>query len=179
MPTSKKRNAVVKWSGNNMQYQEVKDTGAPLDVADTWHVLGYIGEAEFADVTSIEKVTNETGKLTRILENDRDVSVKGNLQQSDKDTIDFLTNGCRGKFFRVYRDEGIVDGKHQEYFLGICQFTPQATIKSGTKRPPFEITVIENEAAITIAADKLPTGAHCSAEVTIAAGAYYYISEVA
>lgn len=177
MSTSKKRNAVVKWSGNNIQYQQVNEDGSPLQVADTWHSLGHISDAEFMDETEQEKIQNESGGVTRVIENARNVTVKGTLQQSDKDTLDFLGNTCRDKFYRVYRDEGVVDGKQQEFFLGICQFKPSISLKSGTKRPPFEITVLQNDSAITIAAVALPADAHVDTEIVIPAGGYYFISE--
>lgn len=178
MATGKKAGAIVSQSGGLILYKEVNSDGSDLATPDTWHPLGYIDDGTGpTDKTPIEKHTDETGGVVKRSLGDREVMLEGTLMQSDKDLIDFLTDTARDKYYALYRYEGKVDGKEQEFFFGICQFTPQMELKSGAKRIPFEATVLKNENAITILALNLPSEAKTSSDVTIPAGKFYVIVE--
>ncbi|OQA46038.1 MAG: hypothetical protein BWY46_02046 [Firmicutes bacterium ADurb.Bin300] len=93
--------------------------------------------------------------------------------QSDADLLEFLKEGCRDKYFAVYRHLGKSDGSYIEAFFGICKFKPQLNLRAGAKNPPYEIIVMNNEEEITIT--DLPEEVRASAPVVIPAGKKYVI----
>jgi len=146
MPT-KDVGTVKKFSGGVMLVKEVKDNGGAV-AADAWVNLGYIQESNTQDNTDMEEYQDETGNTVASEPTIRLVKVTGLLMQSDKATLDFLKDTVRDKFYALYKYEGITNGKYQEIFYGICKFKPQIDLAAGVKRPPFEITVLENDLAI-------------------------------
>jgi hypothetical protein len=65
----------------------------------------------------------------------------------------------------------------QEFFVGIALFTPKFELASGTRRPPFEITFLKNDAAITIGEPDVIFGSIATADIVIALGKYYEFVE--
>lgn len=142
---AKDKGAIVKWSGGRMYYYEVEDHGGGVS-SGSWVELGYIQESNLQDNTEQEDYQDETGDTVKTEDTVRVVKVNGLLMMSDKATMDFMKETVRGeKYYMVYKYEGEVNQKHQEIFFGICKFKPQVDLASGTKRPPFEITVLKNE----------------------------------
>jgi hypothetical protein len=180
MAIGKKKGGIVKWAGGLMMIKEVQSTGADLlGTADTFKSLSYIKTAKIAYAVDSEELTDETGKFVKLLENTESCKVTGNFLQSDGDLITFMTSGCRGKYYALYRYEGVVDGKHQEFFFPLVQFKPSLELESGTKQPAFEIMCLVADAEITIDTLVLPTGAKTTADVVIPAGTYFKIVETA
>lgn len=182
MAVSKNRSAIKKFSGGTWMVLPIADEVAGPASTDTgWLTLGYVQESTLSDSTETEDIKDETGGVVNTDEVERTVKINGLLMQSDKDTIDFLKETVRGKYYMVYHYDGINDGSWQEYWFGICQIKPMVEIASGTKRIPFEISVLKNDSAIafgdtsevdvpSVAKDATITG-------DIAAGTYYTITE--
>lgn len=177
MALSKKAQAIEKWSGGILMIKEVNPDGSDLDSPPDWQELSFIMEAELKDETAIENVKDETGQSVRKISGARDVTISGLFMQSDADLLNFLKETCRDRYYRIYRYEGKVGTRHQEVFFGICEFTPKIELKSGTKRPPFEISVLKNEKQVTIPANNLPGSAKTPDAVIINAGEMYKFIE--
>lgn len=179
MSLALKADAIKKWFGGTLMVKEIDPDGTDLTSPDTFKSLSYIEEGEVVDETAVEAYRDETGEIVSLQEDNRDITLKGNFAQSDYDLLDFLVNTCRNKYYAVYRYLGVANGEHIEMFFGICKFKPQLNLKAGTKKPPFEIYVLNNPSAITIAAPGLPNLAKTTAEVVIAANAKYKIVKTA
>lgn len=179
MALGKKRDAIKKWSGGEIQVKEVNSDGTDLETAAAWQTLGFIDQGKLTDTTEEEDIPDETGDTVITIENTRTVKIEALLMQSDKDTLDFISEGCRNKYFALYRKEGTVDKKYQEFFFPIVKIKPSVELAAGTKRPPFTATAYKSTADVTIAIEKLPVGAHTASAVTIAKGKYYSIIETA
>jgi len=175
---AKNKDEIVKKGGNELWYKEVNEDGSNLSPTPaTWATLGHIQESEFNDETEFEKTYNEAGELVGIDEGNREPQIKGLLMQSSKTILDFLGKGCRDKYFAIYKYEGIVNKKHQELWIAVAQIRPLIQLKSGTKRPPIEITAMKVDSAVTITTT-LPSVAKAST-ATIPANDYWVITETA
>lgn len=172
----KKKNAVTKLGGGDIQVYEVDQDGSPVDGA-AWKPLGYIETSSIKDETTQTDYPDETGNVVTVDDEVRTVSLTGNLMQTDKDLLDFLKEGCRNKYFAVYQNAGMNEGKVQEVFYGICKIRPLIDVTSGTKRPPFEIKALKNETALVFGDGGIEVPAESEAvAATIPAGEYYYIA---
>lgn len=169
----KNASAISKYFGSHVYYQEVDDTGSGTD---TWHDIGYIQEMKITDDTPSTEALDMSGKVVTQEEGERKVKFTGLFMQSDKSTVDFVKETCRGKYYRLYINLGVVDGKTQELLAGICEFKPQVELASGVRRIPFEITVLNNESAISSVSTSGISGAAAST-LSISAGQYYSITE--
>jgi hypothetical protein len=168
---------VVKHGGGVLRVIECNDSGT-LTGSD-YTDLGYIEVTEVYDTTDEEKVFDETGKIIRRNEGNRDVGINVTLMQTNKEVIDFI-KGARNKFYTLYykmSKTGDVNTKTQELFAGICTINPSFKISSGQKKIPVTIQFLPNETAITITAPNTLFGAVATANVSIPANAYYSIVE--
>lgn len=179
MATSKKRAAIKPFFGGTLLLYEVANP--ELIVIDTqadWFELSHLEKA--APVLDIPMNAEYLdGKKFDALEGEENMYIDGIFKQRDKDLLDFLGETCRDKFYAIYRDLGIVDGKHQELFIPLAQFKPGFDLGPNPPKPPFRIEVIEAGADVTIDALALPEGAHTEADVEIEAGRLYAIVETA
>ena len=175
MAIGKDKGAIKKYSGGSIWYMECTDAGAALGAPDTWHSFGYVGESKLSDVTDEEGINDETGNQVTSLEGNRVVKFSGLFMQTDKDHIDFLKETVRGKFYHIYHTQGLVNGTAQEMMYGICKIKPRVEIASGTKRIPFEFTVLVNEVELTSIATTGITGV-TAATVTVPLGQYYAVA---
>lgn len=195
MAIAKDKGAIRKFGGGILKVLPVTDAGpAGTEVYTAWLEMGYVQESKISDVTENESITDETGNQVASVEANRTVKFTGLLMQTDKETIDFLKTTVRGLFYSVYHYDGVNNGNHQEYLFGICTIKPLVEVATGTKRIPFEFTVLKNEAAIAYS-DKdgsnttqaeLPTGNYAQGTavtgadaVGIPAGYYYTVQETA
>lgn len=184
---TKNRSSIKKFSGGYWLALPLANEVTGAVVGDTgWLEMGYVQEATLNDSTEQEDVIDETGAVINVDDVTRTVKINGLLMQTDADTIKFYKETVRGKYYMIYHYDGVNDSKHQEYFFGICQIKPMVEIASGTKRIPFEITVLKNETAIPLGDTgevALPTtgeGYDCHlATGDIAANIYYDIFETA
>lgn len=179
MAIGKKRDAVKKLSGGILKVLEVTPTG-PIgtETASQWLDLGYVAETTLRDETEIIEDFDESGNKFVSEEGNRTVRLEGQLMQSDAELIEFLTDTIRGKFYSVYHYDGITDGNHQEYIFPICKIRPLTEVRSGTKRPPFEISVLKNESDINFGGTSqaaLPSEAKATT-VVITKDKYYKIA---
>ena len=186
----KDKGGVSKFGGGVIRIREVSDDGQTISATDTvYHDIGYIQNHDFADDTPFESVYDETGAEVATDEGNRTVKLSGVLMQSDKEQLD-IAKDTRGLFYRAYVYNGIINGKYQEVFLGICRVKPMFNLSSPGKRTPFEVTCLKNDAQITISnvelntipigSDAYPKTPHSVAEtVVIPASEYYLVVETA
>jgi len=175
-----KEDAIAQHGGENgIEVKNVNADGSDLGSPDSFTPLGYLEDATPKDDTPKTKKSDETGSIVKVLEGIREVGLDAILMQSGADEMNFLVKDSRGKFYAVYRDNGIVDNKHQEIFYAICMIANKYDVKSTDKVIPITVDVLKNKSAITITAANLPTSAHTSSDVTIPAGEYYKIVETA
>lgn len=178
----KDKGAIKKFGGGVIRIREVSDDGVTISAVDTaYHDLGHIISHKFQDITPLEDIFDEAGNQVASDEGNRVVKITGILMQTDKETFD-IAKDTRGNFYRVYVYNGIVNGKYQEDFCGICKITPMVDVDYPGARPTFEISVLKNDAALTIGTTELGTIAistdgypKCSTTVTqiIAAADFY------
>lgn len=145
----KNKGSIVKFNGGNLYYKQVNMYGGQS--SDTWTNLGYIQSAAIKDITDQEDQADMTGNTVRSLPVKRSVKIELVLMQSDKDTLDFIKEGCRGNYYAIMLDGGVVDGKHQEYYFPLCVIRPQVELASGVRRPPLEINVLSNPEEVRFA----------------------------
>ncbi len=141
--------------------------------------LGYIAETTFNYDKPMEDVVDETGNLVASLPGMANVKFSGLLLQSGVLLLDFLRDNSEDKFYQMYYKmtptDGM-DGKTQELFAGIVKVKPLIEVKSGTRRPPFEFTFLENDSAITVLNPDQVYGSDATSAV-IAASKFYKITE--
>ena len=179
MPT-KDKGTIKKLSGGIWSAIEVTDAGA-IKTGQTQNDFGYVQSSTLTDTTEILEDFDESGALVVSEEGNRTVKITGLLMQSDKSTIDFFNDTVRGKYYMVYHYDGVNNGNHQEYVFGICRINPKIELASGTKRIPFEITVMKNDAALGMGGTGEPAIPSGTKALTfdIPAGKYYSITETA
>ena len=195
MTIAKDKGAIRKFGGGVLKILVATYSGpATNKVYSDWLDVGYVQESKLSDVTADEPVNDETGGQVASLEGNRVIKFTGLLMQTDKDLIDYLKDTVRGAYYSVYHYDGINNGKYQEYVFPICTIKPMVEIASGTKRIPFEITVLKNESAIPFS-DKdgsdttqaeLPAGNYAQGTaitgvdaIIVAASEYYHLQETA
>jgi len=174
--STKDKGAVVKKGGGVLRVVPVNDNGGIADPESvTWVDLGYIAESNLQDETTTEDYHDERGHNINNEETVRTPKLTGLLMQSDKSTLDFLKETVRGNYYFVYQYQGIVNGKYQEVFYGICKIKPVVGLASGTKRPPFEITPLNNEYPVVSLAES-----ECQkwvSEDSISSSTYMYVTD--
>ncbi|MBE2228254.1 MAG: hypothetical protein IAE93_12950 [Ignavibacteria bacterium] len=171
------KGAIHSHGGGIIKVKQVQEDGTDLSPAASVVDIGYIQDSEFNDQTPLTDVKDETGATVTQEEGDREISVKATLMQSDSEVI-ALAKEVRGKFYALYKYNGIVDGKHQEIFFGVGKITPQINLKFSGGRIPFEYKSSKLASAVTIdTTDLTAWGAYATAEVTIAANDFYQIVE--
>lgn len=188
LTTTRDKGAIVQGGGGIIKISEVDDSGVEINLApDYVFDLGYIQETTFSDTVDEEPQVDETRNTIQILLNNRKVVLSGVLMQSDKATLD-IAKECRGKYYQVYYYGGIVNGKYQEFFFGICRIKPAVELNSLTRRVPLEITCLKNEGDINFVLIDNILGNRYNAKypgvlvnndyvVQIPAGEYYSIVE--
>ena len=154
MAQAKDKGSIVLRGGGILKVKKVNDDGSELSpTPDTATDLGYVEAVGSVIATSNDNdVMDETGVV--VAHNDGDTSFKltGTFLQTNKDLFDFI-RGTKGNFYQVYykmTPTGKMNGETQELFGGIGRFKQQFEIKSGTKKAPFEITFLNNDADITV-----------------------------
>jgi hypothetical protein len=142
--------------------------------------FGYIQETNVMYKKSKEELKDETGATVSTESGDVEAGIGGVLMQSNVTLLDFLRDSVENKYYLVYykmTPTGDLNGLTQELFAGICIFTPGFELVSGTRRPPFEITFLKNNSAITVPEPDVVFGSVATADITIAAEKYYEIVE--
>lgn len=175
MAITKNKGAIVQRGGGTMYYKQVNDDGTDLTIPDTWHILPYIQSSNITITSDTNEIKDETGDIIASEDVNYSVKLSGIFMQVDKDTLDFLGKTCRGKYYRIYINRGIVDGKTQEVMFGIGRFKAGFVDETGTRKPPFEVSFLKNDNIITESLN-LPSGA-VATSFSIPAGEYYVISE--
>jgi len=171
--------------GAIIRIKEVNDDGTDFTTASSVYDIGYLQETTILDNTPTTEFKDEAGDTVQTIEGDRSVTVQGVLMQRDKATLD-IAKECRGKFYFLYKYNGIVNGKHQEMFYGCGKIYPSFEVKLQGGTTPFKFTATKLNSAISIAATiataVITAGAGAletrqTATITIAAGDYYTIVE--
>jgi len=142
--------------------------------------FGYIQETSFKYEKPKEDIVDETGNIVSSEFGNVSVILTGILMQSNKTLLDFLRDSTENKYYNVYYKmvpTGDLNGLTQELFAGIAVVKPLFELVSGTRRPPFEITFLSNDSAITIGEPDVIFGSVATADITIGAGKYYDIVE--
>jgi hypothetical protein len=169
---------VTKYGGGILKVREVSDAGVYTS-GDTY-VLGYLETTTIKYEKPKEDINDETGNTVKTLFGNAMVGLTGVLMQSGANLLDFLRDLTEAKFYQLYykmTPTGDLNGITQELFAGIAVITPKFELVSGTRRPPFEITFLKNDSAITITTPDSVYGCVETDTVTIAAGKYYEIVE--
>lgn len=165
--------------GGIIRIKEVNDDGSDLTTPGTIYDLGYLQETTFRDMTPTTEFKDEAGDTVQTIEGDRSVQVEGTLMQRDKLTLD-IAKECRGKFYALLKDNGVVNGKYQEIFYAVGKIDPAFEVKLQGGTTPFKFTATKIASAVTIASASLAASfwnARTSATVTIPANDYYLIIE--
>lgn len=152
---AKDKGAIKKFGGGVIRIREVSDDGATISTTDTaYHDIGYLQSHKFQDDTPFEDIYDETGGQVASDEGNRVVKITGTLMQTDKEALD-VAKDTRGNFYRAYIYNGVVNGKYQEVLCGICRIAPMVNVDYPGARPTFEISVLKNDAALTIGTAEL------------------------
>ncbi len=117
--------------------------------------LGQIADSSVDQTTSKTEIKNEAG-VGVYTDFDYSLTTTATLMERDKIKIDFLSHGCKGKYYLEYKYLGQVDGKNQEMFK-IVQITPQHSIKlpGGATSMKYESTGIYPDTTVTITGTNL------------------------
>lgn len=142
--------------------------------------LGYIQETRSHYEKPKEDIPDETGSVVKTLFGNATTGISGVLMESSTLLLDFLRDSTEGKYYHLYykmTPTGDLNAKTQELFACLAMITPKFELTSGTKRPPFEITFLKNDAAVTIGEPDVIFGSIATADIVIALGKYYEIVE--
>ena len=173
------KGAIHSHGGGIIKVKQVLEDGSDLATPGPVIDLGYIQDSEFNDATPLTDVKDETGSTVTQEEGDREVSVKGTLMQSDASVI-AIAKEVRGKFYLLYKYNGIVDGMHQEIFFAVGKITPQVNLKFSGGRVPFEYKSSKVATTVVIDTDALEDiGAFATSSVSILADDFYTVVETA
>ena len=179
MALGKKRGAIAPFFGGSLFiYPITNPDSISITTAATWATLSHLEKAAPVSDIPFNPEYSEQGKKIIALEGEENMYIDGIFKQRDKDLLDFLGETCRNKYYAVYRDLGIVDGKHQELFMPLCKFKPGFDLGSKPPKPPFRIEVLNAGVAVSIIQAGMPVGAHATA-VTIPINQLYKIEETA
>ncbi len=182
MALGNKTNAISKFGGSWIFFREVDpDTGLDLATPATDFEIGHCGDFELDQNVDVEEVYERNGRLVTIIEGQELIKYVGNALQSDKELLDFLSQGCRGKVYRIIADNGINIGNYQELVIGKAIIKPGMKLKDGDKKPPIEIYLLNNSADLVIASANLPVTKmqNTGADITITAHSQFAILEKA
>lgn len=142
--------------------------------------LGYLQETRSHYEKTAENINDETGDLVKALMGNATSGISGVLMESSTVLLDFLRDSTEAKYYYVYykmTKTNDLNAKTQELFSALAVITPKWELQSGTRRPPFEITFLKNDAEITITDPDVIFGSIATADIVIAAGKYYEIVE--
>jgi len=153
----------------------------PVTFAQTtpWVDIGTIQTFDHKDDTTVKKEPDETGNTAAMNLDVREVIISGLVMESNDAVINFFLNTV-GKFYQVYKYNGIVNSLHQEIWYGIGVIIPKIDLTSGVKRIPFEIHLLNNTSAIVINhTTGLPQNCFYTTltDITIPANGIYTITE--
>jgi len=166
--------------GGNIAYlREVLSTGVDLGTPDTNHSIGELESTDITDNTDSVENYNEAGGRNAILDDKRKVSVKFICQQSSLAFMG-LVKEVRGKFYRLYYQGPVRNGKITEWLFAICRVTPKLELayKSGeVTKVPVEIECLENAALVAVLNTALPTEKITAGAMDVAAKEYYFTVE--
>jgi hypothetical protein len=166
-------------SGINSSAYGAYTSGGTAKLANTYK-FGYLETTTPKYEKPKEDINDETGNTIKSLMGNASVQLTGVFMQSGANILDFLRDSTEAKFYNVYykmTPTGDLNGITQEFFGALGVFTPKFEIVSGTRRTPFEITFLKNDAAIVIGEPDVIFGSVITTDVTIALGKYYEITE--
>lgn len=159
--------------------QQVNADGTDYSGSPAWFLLGYLQDVTPRFEIKEKEIYDDTGALVKVVKQQIQVGYDATLLQSDADILNFLAEDSVNAFYRAYRDHGIVNGNHQEFFDAIVQVQNKYAVKTGDKVIPIVIRTLKNQNAVTIAALDLPTNCHTSSDVTIPATKFRKLVETA
>ena len=119
--------------------------------------LGELNESSVDQQTSKTEIKNEAGVI-KYSDFEYTLTTTGTLMERDKLKLDFLSHGCKGKYYLEYKYLGLVDGKHQEMFKFV-QVTPKHSVKlpGGATSMKYESTAIFPDSTISLTSTTLGT----------------------
>lgn len=172
-------NTSFQLSGINSTGYGAWSSGGTAKLANTYK-FGYLETTTPKYEKPKEDINDETGNTVKTLMGNAMVQLTGIFMQSGANILDFLRDSTEGKYYNIYykmTPTGDLNGITQEFFGAIGVFTPKFELVSGTRRTPFEITFLKNDAAIAIGEPDVIFGSIETDDVTIALGKYYEITE--
>ena len=172
-------NTSFELSGINSSGYTSWSSGGTAKLANTYK-FGYLEITTPKYEKPKEDINDETGNTVKSLMGNATAQITGTFMQSGANILDFLRDNTEAKYYNIYykmTPTGDLNGITQEFFGAIGMFTPKFELASGTRRPPFEITFLKNDAAITIGEPDVIFGSVATADVVIVLGKYYEITE--
>lgn len=172
-------NTSFQLSGINSTMYTTYDSAGTAKVANVIN-FGYIQETNLKYEKPLEDISDETGEVVKTLVGNAVNGMTGVFMQSNTTLLDFLRDSTEGKYYNLYykmTKTNDLDAKTQEAFVGIAMFAPKFELVSGTRRPPFEIRFLKNDAAITIGEPDVIFGSIATADIVIALGKYHEFVE--
>jgi hypothetical protein len=162
--------------GASIKLQEVTAAGV-LVGSDVPHDLGGLQSTRMTDKTPVKNIIEESGDVFTIEQGEREVIITGVMLQRDKPVLD-IAEEVRGKFYRLTKYNGVVNGKHQWIIFGIGRVTPQFDIELPGGTTPFEYRAVKCASAIVISAEETEElDSIIESGITIPAGKYYVVVE--
>jgi hypothetical protein len=152
--------------GNNFQ----------IKINSAWTNLGHILKGQIEDQTDSQEVTFADGS-TVDLDGKRKVKLTCTLAQTSKDEIE-LVDDLRSSTYEGYFYNGIVDGKHQEFYFKELDIVPKMNLE--VPGSPVQI-VLEMSAApqisvVSVIPDtELPGDAFSSGSASVVGKNVYYV----
>ena len=167
---------ISKYGGGILKVRVVDDAGVYTSGDD--FNLGYIQETSLKFEKPLEDIVDETGNVVKVLSGNASFVLTGIFMQSNTTLLDFLRDNTEATYYQVYYKmcpTGDLNALTQELFGAIAMIMPKFELASGTRRPPFEMRFLKNDAAITIASPDSVFGCIETDTVTIPIGKYWDI----
>lgn len=147
-----------------------------IKIGSTWTNIGHLLKGQITDETDSQEVVFSDGNSIE-LDGKRKVKLVMTLSQTSKEEME-LVDDLRGNNYEGYYYNGIVDGKHQEFYFESLNVIPKMNIEvPGSPMQivlEFSVNPQASNASVTPDTD-MPTSAHASGESPVSGKNPYYV----
>ena len=166
MALGKNTNRIRLFGGNDFQ----------LKVSSSWTNVGHLLKGQIMDETDSQEVVFSDGNSIEI-DGKRKVKLVMTLAQTSKEEMELLDD-LRGSIYEGYYYNGIIDGKHQEFYFKALNVIPKMNLEipGSPMQVVFEFSVNPQSSDVSVTPDTdLPSSAQASGVSPVAGKNPYYV----
>ncbi len=147
-----------------------------LKISSTWTNIGHLLKGQVMDETDSQEVVFSDGNSIE-LDGKRKVKLVMTLAQTSKEEME-LVDDLRGGAFEGYYYNGIVDGKHQEFYFKSLNVIPKMNIEvpGSPMQLVLEFSVNPQSGNVSVTPDTdLPSNAQATGSSPVSGKNPYYV----